>query len=159
MLLYYCLKCRKNTESENPKVTRTKNGRIMLLLNCAVCDSEKSKFIKQQEASWLLSNLGIKTSLSKIPLVGPPLFICIKKVNTMHKMNQVVNKILLADDKFMPDQNDLTYGDSKDLGRRTASDRILRDKAFNIAKNPKYGGYQRGLASMGYKFFDQKNFW
>ena len=159
MLLYYCLKCRKNTESENPKVTRTKNGRIMLLLNCAVCDSKKSKFIKQQEASWLLSNLGIKTSLSKIPLVGPPLFICIKKVNTMHKMNQVVNKILLADDKFMPDQNDLTYGDSKDLGRRTASDRILRDKAFNIAKNPKHGEYQRGLASMVYKFFDKKNFW
>ena len=71
-------------------------------------------------------------------------------------MNQVVNKILLADDKFMPDQNDLTYGDSKDLDRRTASDRILRDKAFNIAKNPKYSEYQRGLASMVYKFFDKK---
>ena len=77
----------------------------------------------------------------------------------MHKMNQVVNKILLADDKFMPDQNDLTYGVSKDLDRRTASDRILRDKAFNIAKNPKYSEYQRGLASMVYKFFDKKNFW
>ena len=71
-------------------------------------------------------------------------------------MNQVVNKILLADDKFMPDQNDLTYGDSKDLDRRAASDRILRDKAFNIAKNPKYSEYQRGLASMVYKFFDKK---
>ena len=159
MLLYYCLKCRKNTESENPKVTRTKNGRIMLLLNCAVCDSKKSKFIKQQKASWLLSNLGIKTPLSKIPLVGPPLFICIKKVNTMYKMNQVVNKILLADDKFMPDQNDLTYGVSKDLDRRAASDRILCVKAFNIAKNLKYSEYQRGLASMVYKFFDKKNFW
>ena len=77
----------------------------------------------------------------------------------MHKMNQVVNKILLADDKFMPDQNDLTYGVSKDLDRRTASDRILRDKAFNIAKNPKYSEYQRGLASMAYKFFDKRNFW
>ena len=45
-------------------------------------------------------------------------------------------------------QHDMAYGDFKDLKRRTASDKILRDKAFNIAKNPKYDGYQRGLASM-----------
>ena len=51
----------------------------------------------------------------------------------------------------------MAYGDFKDLARRTASDKILRDKAFNIAKNPKYGGYQRGLASMVYKFFDKKS--
>ena len=50
----------------------------------------------------------------------------------------------------------MAYGDFKDLARRTASDKVLRDKAFNIAKNPKYGGYQRGLASMVYKFFDKK---
>ena len=73
-MLSYCLKCRKNTESKTPKVARTKNGRIMLLSKCAVCDSKKSKFIKQQEASGLLSSLGIKTPLSKIPLVGPLLF-------------------------------------------------------------------------------------
>ena len=47
----------------------------------------------------------------------------------------------------------MAYGDFKDLKRRTASDNILKDKAFDIAKNPKYGGYQRGLASMVYKFF------
>ena len=64
----------KNTESKNPKVAKTKNGRIMLLLTCAVCDSKKSKFIKQQEASGLLSSLGIKAPLSKIPLLGPLLF-------------------------------------------------------------------------------------
>ena len=51
----------------------------------------------------------------------------------------------------------MTYGDFTDLKRRTASDKILRDKAFNIAKNPKYDGYQRGLASMVYKFFDKKS--
>ena len=51
MLLYYCLKCRKNTESKNPKVASTKNGRIMLLSNCVICDSKKSKFFKQQESS------------------------------------------------------------------------------------------------------------
>ena len=46
----------------------------------------------------------------------------------------------------------MAYGDFKDLARRTASDKILRDKAFNIAKNPKYDGYQRGFASIVYKF-------
>ena len=51
----------------------------------------------------------------------------------------------------------MAYGDFKDLARRTASDKILRDKAFNIAINPKYDGYQRGLASMVYKLFDKKS--
>ena len=51
---------------------------------------------------------------------------------------------------------DLAYADFKDLPRRTASDKVLRDKAFNIVKNPKYDGYQRGLESMVYKFFDKK---
>ena len=50
----------------------------------------------------------------------------------------------------------MAYGDFKDLVRRTASDKVLRDKAFNIAKNPKYDGYQRGLTSMVFKFFDKK---
>ena len=54
-------------------------------------------------------------------------------------------------------QHDMAYGDFKDLKRRTASDKVLRDKAFNIAKNTKYDGYQRGLASMVYKFFDKKS--
>ena len=54
-------------------------------------------------------------------------------------------------------QHDMAYGDFKYLKRRTASDNILRNKAFNIAKNPKYEGYQRGLASMVYKFFDKKS--
>ena len=51
----------------------------------------------------------------------------------------------------------MAYGKSKDLVKRTQSDKALRDKAFKIAKNPKYGGYQRGLASMVYKFFDKKS--
>ena len=116
-------------------------------------------------------------------------------------MNEIVNKFLLAGDKFMPEmhlrepgftysacgsftknkermkkfketgdsryiyqneidkacfQHDMAYKDFKDLARRTASDKILLDKAFNIAKNPKYDRYQRGLASMVYKFFDKK---
>ena len=65
-MLSYCLKCQKNTESKNPKIARTKNGRIMLLSKYAVSDSKISKFIKQQEASRSLSSLGKKTPLSKI---------------------------------------------------------------------------------------------
>ena len=53
-------------------------------------------------------------------------------------------------------QLDMAYEDVKDLNRRTADDKVLRDKAFNIAKTPKYYGYQRGLASMVYNFFDKK---
>ena len=73
-MLSYCLKRRKNAESKNPKVVRTKNRKIMILSKFAVCDSKKSKFIKEQEASGLLSSLGIKTPLIKIPLVGTLLF-------------------------------------------------------------------------------------
>ena len=50
----------------------------------------------------------------------------------------------------------MAYGDFKDLKRRTASDKVLREKAFSTAKNPKYDGYQRGLSSMVYKIFDKK---
>ena len=117
-------------------------------------------------------------------------------------MNEIVNKFLLAGDKFMPEmhlkqagftysacrpftkskeriqklkkktgdanyiykneldkacfQHDMAYGDFKDLAKRTASDKVLSDKTFNIAKNPKDDGYQRGLASMVYNFLIKK---
>ena len=109
-------------------------------------------------------------------------------------MNDIVNKFLLAADKFMPEMHlkqpgftyiaygpftknkerfqkfketgetkyiyrnelDKAYGDFKDFVRRSVSDEVLRDKAFSTAENPKYDGYQRGLASMVYKFFDKK---
>ena len=70
----YCLKCRKNTKNINPKALKTSNGRAMVLSKCAVCDSKKSRFIKNQEAKGLLSNLGIKTPLSKVPILGDILF-------------------------------------------------------------------------------------
>ena len=117
-------------------------------------------------------------------------------------MNEIVNKFLLAGDKFMPEmhlrqpqfvysdcgpftknkeriqklkktgdtsfiyknefdkacfQHDMAYGDFKDLPKRTAADKVLRDKAFKIASDQKYDGYQRGLVSMVYKFFDKKS--
>ena len=125
---------------------------------------------------------------------------CLKWVRI--KMNKIVNKFLLAGDKFMPEthlkepgftysasgpftknkermqkvketgqtgyiykneldkacfQHDMAYGDFKDLKRRTFTDKVLRNKEFNIVKNPKYDRYQRGLASMVYKFFDKSS--
>ena len=54
-------------------------------------------------------------------------------------------------------QHNMAYGKSNDLAKRTESEKVLRDKAFEIASNPNYNGYQRGLASMVYKFFDKKS--
>ena len=70
----YCLKCKKNNESIDPKVSTTSNGRTMMLSKCAICGSKKSKFIKKQKPKGLLNNLVIRTPLSKIPLVGDVLF-------------------------------------------------------------------------------------
>ena len=70
----YCLKCRKDNENINPKVSKTSHGRTMVLSKCAICGSKKSRFIKNQETKGLLSNLGIKTSLSKVPMLGGILF-------------------------------------------------------------------------------------
>ena len=70
----YCLKCRKDTENVNPKVSKASNKRIMVLSKCAICRSKKSRFVKNQEAKGLLSNLGIKTPLSKVPILGDILF-------------------------------------------------------------------------------------
>ena len=121
---------------------------------------------------------------------------------SLYKMNNIINKFLLAGDKFMPEMHlrqpqftycacgpftkhkqtiqkfketvdtnyvykneldkacfahDAAYSDSKDLTKRTIADKILRNRAYNIAKDPKYDGYQKGLASMVYKFFDKKS--
>ena len=73
-MLSYCLRCRKNTENNKLKVAGTKHWWIMLLSKCVVCVSKKSKFIEEEEASGLLSNLGTKTPLNKTPLLGPLLF-------------------------------------------------------------------------------------
>ena len=73
-MLSYCLKYKKNTESINPKVSKTTNGKTMILSTCAICGSKKSKFIKEQQAKGLLSSLGIRTPLNKIPLLGDILF-------------------------------------------------------------------------------------
>ena len=65
----YCVNCRKDTENIDPKIVRKKN-RLVIQLKCSVCGIKKSRFVKEQEAKVLLSNLGIKTPLSKIPLLN-----------------------------------------------------------------------------------------
>ena len=70
----YYLKCRKNTENINPKVSKTSNNKTVIISKCAKCGSKKSRLIKNQEAKGLLSNLGIKTPLNKVPILGNVLF-------------------------------------------------------------------------------------
>ena len=66
----YCVKSRKDTENIDPKIVRTKNNRLVMQSKCSVCGIKKSRFVKEQEAKGLLSNLGIRAPLSKIPLLN-----------------------------------------------------------------------------------------
>ena len=66
----YSLKCRKDTENIDPRVSNTSNGRKTILSKCAICGGKKSRFIKDQEAKGLLSNLGVKIPLSKVPILA-----------------------------------------------------------------------------------------
>ena len=69
-MLTYCVKCRKNAENLNSKIFKTKNNRLIMQSKCPVYRIKKSRFVKEQEAKGLLSNLGIKTPLRKIPLLN-----------------------------------------------------------------------------------------
>ena len=66
----YCLVCKKYTENTNPKIVRDRQNRLIIQSNCAICGSKKSRFIKEQKALGILSNLGIKTPLSQVPLLN-----------------------------------------------------------------------------------------
>ena len=66
----YCLKCKTNTANIDPKMVKTKNNRLLMQSKCSVCGTKKSRFVKEQDARGLLSNLGINTRLSKIPLLN-----------------------------------------------------------------------------------------
>ena len=105
----YCVKCRKNTENSNSKIFKTKNGRLLMQSKCTDCGIKKSRFIKEQEAKGLLSNLGIRTPLIQIPLLNV-LFQGIRVFQTLVakrriKINEIVNKVLLVGDKFMPEMH------------------------------------------------------
>ena len=75
-MLTYCVKCRERTENLDSKIFETKNGRIIMQSKCAACGIKKSRSVKKQESKELLSNLGIKTPLSKIPLLNVLFWVC-----------------------------------------------------------------------------------
>ena len=66
----HCLKCKKDTENIDPKIVRTKNNKLVMESKCSDCKNKKSRFVKEQEAEGLLSNLGINTPFSKITLLN-----------------------------------------------------------------------------------------
>ena len=70
----YCLKCKKDSENLDSKIFKTKNNRIIMWSKCSDCGNKKSRFIKEQEAEGLLSNLGIRMPLNKVPILGDILF-------------------------------------------------------------------------------------
>ena len=70
----YCLKCKVDSKNIDLRVSNTINGRTMILSKCAICSSKKSRFIKDQEAKGLLRSLGVRTPLSKVPILGGILF-------------------------------------------------------------------------------------
>ena len=99
----YCVRCKKYTKNINPMVSNSSNGKTMILSKCAMCGSKKSRFIKNQEVKGLLSSLGLRTPLTKVPLLGDILFQSATPLE--YKMNEIVNKFLLAGDKFMPEMH------------------------------------------------------
>ena len=66
----YCMICKKDTGNLDPKIVKTKNGRLLMQSKCTICKIKKSRFIKEQEAKGLFNNLRIKTPLSNIPLLN-----------------------------------------------------------------------------------------
>ena len=97
-VLLYCLNCRKNIKSKDSEAAKTNKVKLLPLLKCIVRNSKKSSFIKKQEASGLLSNLGLKTPLRKILLLGD-----ISLFSVRYKMNEIVNQFFLTGVKFMPE--------------------------------------------------------
>ena len=73
-MMTYCLVCKENIENKNAKMMKTKNARLVLSSECAICGNKKLRFIREQEASGILSHLGIRTPLSKIPVLGDIFF-------------------------------------------------------------------------------------
>ena len=128
----------------------------MLLLICAKCGSKKLRFIKNQEAKRILSSLGISTSHLKQPgftysACGP--FTKNKERIQKFKRTRNTNYIYKNELDKTCFQHDMVHGDFKDLAKRAASDKALRDKAFNITKNPKYDKYQRMAGFYGLQNF------
>ena len=140
----------------------------MILSNCAIYGSKKPRFIKNQEAKDKINiNFIIiykNKSMPEMHLKQPGFTYSAcgtftKSKERIEKFMQTRNKNFIYKNELDKScfQHDMAYGKTKDLVKRTQSDKVLKDKAIKIASDPKYDGYQRGLASMVYKFFDKKS--
>ena len=107
----YCKRCKKYAKNINPRLSNTSNSKTMILSKCAIYSNKNSRFIKKQEAKAILSNLGLRTPLSKVPLLGDILLL--STISLEYEKNEIVNTFLLAGDKFMPEmhlkQSGFTY--------------------------------------------------
>ena len=157
----YCLSCKKDTKNINPKVIKTKNNRKMMLSRCSICNNIKSTFVFNVINKFLLAG---DKFMPEMHLRQPQFVYSARGPFTRHK--ERIKKFKQTGDTRYSYRNELdkvcfhhdsAYVDHKDLINRTKPDKVLRDKAYDIASNPEYDGCQRGLASMVYKFFDKKS--
>ena len=168
----YCVSCKKNTANTSSSVRKTKQKRLVLLSNCAVCaiKSQLSLRIKKLIIFPMISLKGIKSltnfywletifckncirnSQEILTVLVDHLLNIVKELKKFrgtgslkHLYRNELDKACFA--------NDAAYSDSKDLTKRIISDKILKDRGYEIAWNWKHDGYHRALASMVYKFF------
>ena len=199
----YCLSCKKDTRNNDPKVIKTKNNKRVMSSKYSICNNKKStssSLERISQGSGLFDSLGLNKMLCGMLLDNKTT--CKALVpSALINMNNIINKFLLAGDKYMPEmhlrqpqfvysacgpftrqkerikefkrtgdtrllyrneldktcfKHDAAYTKYKDVENRLISDQKLKHSAYDIASNPKYDGYQRGLASMVYKVFGSK---
>ena len=156
-----CVSCKKNTANENSSARKTKQNILILLSNCAVCGKKKSTFIKKKELhnfnDWFKMNKVIKKRLLTGDKVMPELHLkqprftynACGPITTHRERIQTFREIGNLKHLYRNESD-------KACSKRTISDKVLKDRAHEIARNRSYDGYQRALASMVYMFFDKK---
>ena len=167
----YCLSCKKDMRNIDPRIVKTKNNKRVMSSKCSICNNKKSTFISQ--GSGLLDNLVFNTTQNrmkdalwkdaKMYLRQPQFVYSACGPFTRHK--ERIKEFKRTGDTHLLYRNELdkacfkhdaAHAKYKDVENRLISDQKLRNSAYDIASSPKYDGYQRGLASMVYKFFDSK---
>ena len=175
----YCVSCKKNTTNKNSNVRKTKQNRLTLLSNCGICGKKNRLLLKTENSTILiLFQMNLKFKINKIIdqfLLTEDKFmpaLHLKEPEFTYSLCESFTKHCERIQKFRETCNlkhfyrndlhkscfahDVAYSDSKDLVKRTISDKILKDRAYEISRNCKYDGYQGASADMIYKFFDNK---
>ena len=173
----YCVSCKKYTANENPNVRKTKRNRLMFLSDCTIC-GKKWTFTKSQDLhnfdnisdDYFKMNKIITKILLTVDKFMPELHLkqpgftasaCgpfTKNCERIQKFRETGNLKHLYTNELDHAcfAHDAAYSDGKDLAKRTISDKVLKDRAYEIARNRGYDGYQRALARIAYRFFDEK---